>query len=85
MDRVTGRRAPSDRLDRTVAGGLTGLLAGIVTGALLADQDAMAGAAFGASGAHSGFALYVVVSACLGAAFGFLVNYERGTTAASRN
>ena len=76
------RRASSSRRVGAVAGGLSGLVAGALTGALLADQDAMAGAAFGASGSHSGFMLYLLVSVALGAGFGLVVQYERGTFAA---
>ncbi|MGI9031544.1 MAG: NAD(P)/FAD-dependent oxidoreductase [Ilumatobacteraceae bacterium] len=77
-----GRRWPSGRAGAALAGALAGLVAGLLTGALLAGQDAMAGSAFGARSAESGFVLYVVASVGLGAGFGLVGRYERDAYAA---
>ncbi len=81
MNRAAGFVAPHRR-QAALAAGLAGLLAGTVTGALLASQDAMAGAAFGANGPATGFTLYMLASVALGAGFGLVVRFERGAYAA---
>lgn len=75
-------RGSTSRRRGAIAGGLAGLVGGLATGALLADQDAMAGGGFGATGANTGFALYLIASVALGAGFGLVVSYARGAYAA---
>jgi NADH:ubiquinone reductase (H+-translocating) len=65
-----------ERRESAAAGAVGGIAAGLLTGALLANQHALAGAGFHVHLAESGFTLFVLASTLLGAVYGALARFS---------